>query len=127
MLMIKCKQDVDPLNNYFIKKSSGILKMIDVFNKVSVGLESNNPTVSIDKLTKVNHFKVPVMTLIKRLVYGFISQKCRVQKDKTTIWNEKLDNKFIFDFLDKMNYNYLLRMFKELSITLESRVKEFCS
>lgn len=126
MLMTKCKQDVDPLNNYFIRKSNGILKMIDIFNKVSVDLESNNPNVSINKLTKVNHFKVPVMTLIKRLVYGFVSEKCRVQKDKMTVWNEKLDNKFIFDFLDTMNYTYLLKMFKELSITLETRVREIC-
>lgn len=126
MLMTVCKQDVDPLNNYFIRKSDSILKMIDIFNKVSIDLESSNPKVSINKLTKVNHFKVPVMTLIKRLVYGFVSQKCRIQKDKTSIWNEKMDNNFIFDFLDKMNYSYLFKMFKELSITIESRVREIC-
>lgn len=126
-LMAKCKEEVDIVNNYFIRKSGNILKMIDIFNQISVNLETSNPKVSIDKLTKVNHFKIPVMTLIKRIVYGFISQKCRVQKDKSTIWTDKLDNQFIFDFLKTMEYNYLLNMFKELSKILETRVKNICS
>ncbi len=126
MLMEKCKQDVDPLNNYFIRKSNGILKMIDVFNQINIDLVSTNPKVDINKLIRINHFKLPIITLLKRLVYGFISQKCNVQKDKSSRWTEKLDNDFIFDFLEKMNYTYLLRMFKEISITLESRIKKVC-
>ncbi len=66
------------------------------------------------------------MTIIKRIVYGFISQNCRVYKDKTSVWTDRLDNKFIFDFFEKMNYFYLLDMYKELSITLEQRVKTTC-
>ncbi len=51
-LMAKCKEEVDVVNNYFIRKQGGILKMIDIYNKVSVGLESTNPRVVVDKLTK---------------------------------------------------------------------------
>lgn len=126
-LMKKCKEEVDVANNYFIKTKNGIVKMIDVYNKESVGLETVNPKVSIDKLAKVNHFKIPIMTLIKRIVYGHISYKCRVQKDKSTIWTDKLDNQFIFDFLEKMEYNYLNRMFRELNAILEARVRQICS
>lgn len=125
-LMAKCKEEVDAVNNYFIRSNNGIFKMIDIYNKVSADLETVNPLVSINKLTKVNHFKVPVMTLIKRMTYGFISQKCRVQKDKSTIWTDKLYNQFIFDFLEKMNFYYLLRMFKELNQILETRVAQYC-
>ena len=100
--------------------------MIDIFNKVSVGLESVDPKVSIDKLAKVNHFKKPVMNILKRLTYGFISRICRVQKDKTNIWIDKLDNTFIFDFLEKMEFYYLLNMFKDLSKILEIRIKDIC-
>lgn len=126
-LMTKCKEEVDVVNNYFIRKPNGILKMIDVFTQVSTGLETTDPKVNIDKLTKVNHFKVPVMTIIKRLVYGYISQKCRVQKDKSTTWTDKLSNQFIFDFLEKMNFYHLLKMFKELDKTLEAKVRTICS
>lgn len=125
-LMNKCKTEVDVANNYFIKSNQGIIKMIDIFNKISIGLETFNPRVSIDKLTKVNHFKIPVMTLIKRIVYGHVSYKCKVQKDKTTIWTDRLPNQFIFDFLKKMEYYYLFRMFKELDKILEDRVKQIC-
>jgi hypothetical protein len=126
-LMAKCKEEVDVINNYFIKRPNGILKMIDIFNKVSVDLNTTDPKVNINKLIKVNHFKVPVMTIIKRIIYGFVSQKCRIQKDKSTIWTDKLSNQFIFDFLEEMEYFYLLKMFKDLSKTLEVRIKEICS
>ncbi len=44
------------------------------------------------------------MTLIKRIVYGHISKKCRVQKDKSTVWMDKLDNQFIYDFLEELDF-----------------------
>lgn len=125
-LMAKCKEEVDVVNNYFIKGKDSITKMIDIYNKIYTGLKTENPKVDIDTLLKVNHFKLPILTLIKRITYGYISQKCRVYKDKMTIWTDKLDNRFITDFLQEMNFNYLNKMFKELEKTLESRVGEYC-
>lgn len=125
-LMTACKTQVDPLNNYYIKQKDGQLKMIDIYNKISVNLSTVNPVVNVDKMTKVNHFRTPVMTIIKRLVYGHISQWCRVYKDKTSMWTDKLYNTFIFDFLNKMEYKYLSKMFNELNIILESRVRLIC-
>lgn len=126
-LKAKCKEDVDVVNNYFIRKPSGILKMIDIYNQISTGLITTDPKVNIDNLQKVNHFKTSIMIIIKRIIYGFISQNCRVQKDKSTIWTDKLDNKFIFDFLKEMEFTYLFRMFKDLEKTLEVKVKAICS
>lgn len=126
-LLAKCKEEVDVVNNYFIRTSGQILKMIDIFNKISVDLVSSDPKVEINKIIKVNHFKVPVLTIIKRLVYGFISTSCKVQQNKNTIWREKLDNQFIFDFLAEMKFDYLLKMFKNLATTISSRVKSICS
>ncbi len=48
------------------------------------------------------------------MVYTIVSNKCRVYKDKTTIWFDKLDNLFIFEFLQEMGYDYLNLMFKEI-------------
>uniref|UniRef100_A0A6G6ABS5 Uncharacterized protein n=1 Tax=Borely moumouvirus TaxID=2712067 RepID=A0A6G6ABS5_9VIRU len=126
-LMATCKKDVDVVNNYFIRTPQGILKMIDIFNQVSVDLETTNPKVNVNSFTKINHFKAPVMTIIKRMVYAFISLKCRVYKDKSTIWTDRLNNQFIFDFLEEMKFNYLLSMFKDLSTTLQTRVNMICS
>ena len=125
-LRAKCKEEVNMVNNYFIRKPNAIIKLIDIYNQVSVGLETTHPRVIIDKLAKVNHFKVTIMTLIKRIVYGFISQKCRVYKDKSTLWADKLDNQFILDFLKEMEFNYLYAMYKELFKVLEIRVAAIC-
>jgi len=126
-LRTKCKEEVDVVNNYFVRRPNGILKMIDIFAQVSTNLTTTDPLTEIDKLIKVNHFKTSIMILIKRMTYGFISQKCRVQKDKSTIWTDKLDNQFIFDFFDKLKFRYLYKMFKELEKTLETRIKMICS
>lgn len=127
LLLAKCKEEVDPVNNYFVRKSNGILKMIDIYNQVSSNLESFNPKVSIDKLLKVNHFKVPMITIIKRMVYGHISKQCRVYKDKSTVWIDKLDNQFILDFFAELKFNYLLGIFSDLDKSLESKISIICS
>ncbi|XWV25996.1 hypothetical protein QJ857_gp1084 [Tupanvirus soda lake] len=126
-LRSKCKEEVDVVNNYFVRKPNGILKMIDIYNLISTNLSTSNPSVDIDKILKVNHFKSTVTILIKRIVYGHISQKCRIYKDKATMWTDKLSNQLILDFLKQMEFNYLFSMFKELDKLLESKVKLTCS
>lgn len=127
LLLAKCKEEVDPVNNYFVRKPNGIMKMIDIYNQALANLESFNPKISIDKLIKVNHFKVPIMTIIKRMVYGHISRKCRVYKDKATAWADRLDNQFILDFFSELKFNYLLNMFTDLNKILETRINTICS
>lgn len=126
-LMHKCKEECDPINNYYIKNANGIFKMVDIFNSVIPDLETVNPKTNIDKLMKVNHFRAPIRIIIKRIVYGHISQKCKVRKNKNSYWEESLFNTFIFDFFGKIKYYYLQKIFEELNKILESRVKHICS
>lgn len=126
-LKAKSKEEVDMINNYFIRKSTGTIKLIDIYNQVSTDLYTTNPKVDIGKIIKVNHFKSIILLIIKRIVYGFISQKCRVYKDKTTVWTDKMNNQFIFDFFSKLKFWRLYRMFMELNRTLETRVRIICS
>lgn len=122
----KCKEEVDGVNNYFIRNKNGIMKMIDIYNVVSTNLSSVDPKVDIDKLIRVPYFKTPILIIIKRITYGFISKNCRVQKNKNTLWTEKLDNSFIYDFFEEMGFFYLQRMFKDQSSTIQDRVKQYC-
>jgi hypothetical protein len=126
-LKSKCKEEVDVINNYFVRKSNSILKMIDIYNQVSADLQTSNPVIDINKILKVNHFKTSILILIKRIVYGHISYKCKIFKDKATVWADKLSNQLIFDFFKQMKFNYLYSMFKELDKILETRVKSVCS
>ena len=126
LLLEKCKTEVDPVNNYMIRKPGGIHKLIDIYNMVSKDINTVSPKVSIDNIMKVNYYKGLITTILKRMVYGLITKKCRVYKDKNTMWTDKLDNQFIFDFLNKMNFYHIEKMFKEINSILETRIQKIC-
>lgn len=126
-LRLKCKEEVDPCNNYFIKKDGRIVKMIDIYNALLPGLSTTNPPTVISKLTLVAHFKLAINTLIKRLVYGHISRKCNVNKDRENVWRERLDNQFIIDYFAEMGYSNLEKIFTELNTITARGVARYCS
>lgn len=125
----KCKEEIDPMNNFMIRhspvgKPHKILKLIDVYNKINTGLITTNPIADIDSILKVNYFKVIVVTILKKMTYTLASRNFTIYKDKNTVWSDKLNNGYIFEFLnEKMDYKYLGRMFKDLETTLELRLK----
>lgn len=126
-LIAKAKNEVDPINNFMIRNKNGINKLIDIFNELSVGLTTSNPQADIDKIVKVNYYRTLVSTLIKKMIYTILSKKCKIYKDKNTIWTDKLDNQYVFDFLHKMNFLWLEKMFIDINGTLERRIKILCS
>ena len=126
-LLSKAKTEIDPINNYMVRKSNAILKLIDIYNDVSINITTGTPKTDIDKIMKVNYYKKPLSILLKRMTYAIISKKCRIYKDKNTIWDQKMDNQFIFEFLNTMEFYYLERMFREIEKILELRIKTICS
>ncbi|AYV85444.1 MAG: hypothetical protein Satyrvirus17_4 [Satyrvirus sp.] len=126
-LMKKCKEEVDPINNYFVRKPNEILKMIDISNQVSTNINTINPKVNLDNIVKVNYFKGLIAILVRRLVYGILSRKCKIYKNKTTLWTDKLDNQFIFEFLKEIKFYYLEKLFKEVESIVYDRIISICS
>lgn len=124
----KCKEEIDPINNFMIKYKAGtpsqkILKLIDVYNQVYLGLITTDPAVNIDSILKINYFKVIIVTILKKMTYTLASRRFTIYKDKNTVWSIKLDNSYVFEFFDKMDYKYVGRMFKDLESTLDLRLK----
>ena len=124
----KCKEEIDPINNFMIRHKIGtpsqkILKLIDVYNLVNQNLITADPVTNIDSILKVNYFKGIITTILKKMVYTIASRNFTIYKDKNTTWPTKLDNLYVFEFFDKMNYKYLNRMFKDLESTLGIRLK----
>jgi hypothetical protein len=125
----KCKEEIDPINNYMIRyfkpnAPPKILKLIDIYNQISPNIVTTDPTVKIDGILKVNYFKAPVATIIKKMTYTLASKIFTIYKDKNTVWPTKLDNSYIFEFFEtKMDYKYLARMFKGVESILESKLK----
>lgn len=122
----QAKTEVDPVNNYMIRKPGKIMKLIDVYNEVSPGIMTTTPKAEIDKIIKVNYYKATIITLLKKMVYTILSRKCKIYKDKNTIWTDKLDNQYIFDFFQELEFKYLNKMFKEIETILETRIKTIC-
>ena len=123
----KCKEEVDPVNNYMIRKPPNtIIKLVNIYEQVSIDIITTDPQVHIDNLYKVNHFKKRIQTIIKKMIYTVISKKCTVYKNKTTLWTDKLDNQYIFDFMQKMQYPYLYKMFKDIQRVIDSRITTIC-
>ena len=119
----KCKEEIDPINNYMVRHPRKILKLIDIYNQISKKLITVDPKVEIDKIFNVNHFKRMIEIIIKKIVYTLATRKFTIYKDKTTVWSSKLDNSYLFEFFDEMNYLYLGQMFRELEKILDTRLK----
>jgi hypothetical protein len=124
-VMATCKEQVNPVNNYMVRKrdGSGVFKLIDIFDKVFPGIITYDPYVEIDKVLKVNYFKALVTIIIKKMTYTILSNKYRIMKDKNNVWTDKLDNKFIPLFMQKMNYFYLKKFFIEIEQILDVRIR----
>ena len=126
LLVKKCKEDVDPVNNYFIRKGNSVLKLVEIFADLSANINTVNPKVSLDKIIKVNYFKASVMTIVKRIIYGVVSRKCKIYKSKNILWTDKLDNRFIFEFFHEMGFNYLERFFRNVETVIVDRSAKVC-
>uniref|UniRef100_A0A6C0C8G1 3'-5' exonuclease domain-containing protein n=1 Tax=viral metagenome TaxID=1070528 RepID=A0A6C0C8G1_9ZZZZ len=122
-LLVQCKEEVDPCNNYMIRRPHGTFKLIDIFNSVTKGIKTAD--VDVDMLSKVKAFSRVITLLLKKLTYTIISQKYTVQKTKTVMWNEKLDNDYVYDFFDEMPYLYLKKLFKDVERILITRINDF--
>ena len=71
-LLEKCKTEVDPINNFMIRKPNTIFKLIDIYNQVSKNIITATPKADIDKMLKVNYYKGPLTILIKRMTYAIV-------------------------------------------------------
>lgn len=122
-LMEKCKELVNPVNNYMVYSKTGVYKLIDVFNKILPGIVTHDPYVEIDKLLTVTYYKTLVLTLIKYIIYTNLVNKYKVHKDKNNIYNEKFDSNIIPDFLEKLNFFYVKRMFEDINKITDNKIR----
>lgn len=122
----RCKEEVDPLNNYFFKKAGKIVKMIDVFNQLSVGLVYQKYNLAIDSLLRVGYFKKKIQVILKRIIYGHLSRYCKIYQNKNVLWTDKLHNEFIIDFFKDVGLYHLADMFMDINEKLSMSVRTEC-
>ena len=144
----KCKNDVNPVNNYFVKKngkvvpqlkpssnlsparsrlaSLQVLKMIDVYNNMYQGLVVPSMHVEIDNLLKVNQIRKSILLVIKRMIYGSMTRSCKIHKNKTQMFTERWQNDFILPFFSQLQFHYLAKLFQQLGVVLDNKINQLC-
>ena len=110
----KCKMEIDPINNYMIrynfKHDLVNIKLIDIFNATfkDVIVQNNLISIKLDTLFVVNYFRSPLFTLFKKLIYtNILDTKYKVFINKKNIFEEKLSNEYILDYMKKYKFKYL--------------------
>ena len=125
-MIIKCKLESDPINNYMIYFFKGgerkTMKLLDIFNQILPSIRITNPNFSFDTLLKVKYYAKKLTVILKKMAYTVISQNYTINKDKMTKWEVRLSNQYVFDYLDKLKYKYLLRTFKEIESIFNARI-----
>jgi hypothetical protein len=126
-LTIKCKEESDPINNYMIRQPGNVLKLIDIYKEINNNIMTTRPPVNIDHLLKVNQFKFFITTIIKKMIYTILSHRCKIYKDRNTIWNTILSNDEVINFFKEKKFFYLYRLFQDIEIALKTKLANYCS
>ena len=119
------KNDVDVVNNYFIK-GKNLIKMIDIYKNSYPNIYIPDPGINLDKILNINNFKKIILLIIQRMVYGHISKNCIVFKNREERWKTKLDNDIVIGFFEELKFNYLAKLFMQIDKILELRVIDIC-
>jgi hypothetical protein len=120
-----CVQESNPLNNYYAEGNHKI-KMINIYNELSTNLVTIAPVMYVDRMIVVNHFKKTLLGIIKRMIYGHVSNYSKMMIKSSQRWNERLGNQFIIDFMKEMKYDRLQLIFTQLDSIIKERVIQYC-
>jgi hypothetical protein len=124
MISDKMKQEVDPANNYMIKRTggSGTITLINVYNTVGPKLIIDHPNCNLDNLAEVKYFRTFIQLLSKKITYSILSKKYKIFKDKTTIWDVVLDNDYVWQVMDELKFPLLSIFVKNLINVISQRI-----
>lgn len=125
-LSVKCKEEIDPMNNFMIKKNNNVYKLIDIYKEVTSDLKTVNPYIQINKILKINHFRKIFMDYITRkIVYTVLSTKYKIYKNKNTILSDSLDNSYVFELFNCLNLYYLNDIYYQIEQQVTFNINNF--
>lgn len=127
-LVNRCKSEVDPLNNFFyFRNTNEQIKLVDTFNRLSVGLIYDKYDVKLDNLLQVSYFKKKIQFILKRIIYGHMTNICIIYQNKSKRWTQPLsDNNFIPDVLYQIGLDYLANLFYDINKKLGILIRAEC-
>ncbi|MBA42784.1 MAG: hypothetical protein CMF62_02105 [Magnetococcales bacterium] len=106
------KLEVDPMNNYLIKKNKDNFTLISIYNKIIENLKIEDINLDLNLLFRINYIKSTITLLFKRIIYGLILTNFRVFKNKKETVNTELRNDKIFELLKEEKLDMVFEVAK---------------
>lgn len=122
------KEEVDPLNNYFIKKFDPVSKkmtqnnLVDIFKKASVDINLPNCGVKVDHLMEVKYYRTRIIYLVKKITFTILKKRFVIMKDGSTQWQYDPDVDFIVNDLNKLGFTHLAHFVSELIMVMGQKL-----
>jgi len=109
-LTTKCKQEIDPINNYFVLKNDKQITLVTIYNETMQKIK-----FPVDHLISINYFRTQLGILFKKLVYTQILKKHKVYKDKKTPYKIKLSNEYLIKELKEIKLNKIIKLIEKFN------------
>lgn len=123
-LTMRCKEQADPMNNYFIIYRNKRYKLLDLFNKIIENLTINNPKVDITTLFQIKYFKTYLTTILKKIAYTCMDKNYNIYINNSKTYDGALDNGFVFTFFMDNKFPTLNTVFREIERVINGKLSQ---
>jgi hypothetical protein len=106
------KAEIDPINNYLIKFNNKNFTLIAIYNDIIKKFIIQETDIDVNLLLEINYIKTNLVILLKRIIYGIITENFKVKKNKNEIFTTKLLNTELYEQLNKENYTKIIKFLK---------------
>lgn len=106
------KAEIDPINNYLIKFNNKNFTLIAIYNDIIKKFIIQETDIDVNLLLEINYIKTNLVILLKRIIYGIITENFKVKKNKNEIFTTKLLNTELYEQLNKENYTKIVKFLK---------------
>lgn len=106
------KNEIDSVNNYFIRKNNNILTLIKIYNYVIDNMILHELGIDFSHLLGVNYYRSTIILLLKLIVYSIVTNNFTVFKKKKDISKQKINIEIFYKKLNELGLKKLVYMLK---------------
>lgn len=118
------KRECNPINIYFVtSRKNQRYRLHQLHELATKEVIVHDPTLALDDIMKVRYFKRVLSDIIKRITYGLISQRYKINEKNDKPYHHTLHNNFIFDRLKLLNLDTVMMLFLKIQNQIDDNLK----
>jgi len=100
------------MNNYLIKNNDNYITLNKIYTDIMKNLivKENNEIIYFSLIDNLNYVKGPINFLFKYIFYSVYSKKHIIYKNKTDIFDNNINIQFLYDELNKISMNKIIKL-----------------